>query len=176
MTSLGTLNTWNESAIYQRAKRLAELAAQVWAPPVLTPEVLDAYRPEVKHPTGYTLDDHSHLALGSPMRPLFEMFRKAVLALDSCVSEEVLKRYIAYKAESNFVAVVSQKSRLKLSINLHFHELYDPRGLAKDVTNIGHWGNGDIEVSLGTLEELPYVMGLVRQAFEKQMGNGEAEA
>ena len=60
---LGTLNTWNESAIYQRAKRLAELAAQVWAPPVLTPEVLDAYRPEVKHPTGYTLDDHSHLAL-----------------------------------------------------------------------------------------------------------------
>ena len=173
---LGTLNTWNESAIYQRAKRLAELAAQVWAPPVLTPEVLDAYRPEVKHPTGYTLDDHSHLALGSPMRPLFEMFRKAVLALDSCVSEEVLKCYIAYKAESNFVAVVSQKSRLKLSINLHFHELYDPRGLAKDVTNIGHWGNGDIEVSLGTLEELPYVMGLVRQAFEKQMGNGEAEA
>ena len=83
---------------------------------------------------------------------------------------------IAYKAESNFVAVVSQKSRLKLSINLHFHELYDPRGLAKDVTNIGYWGNGDIEVSLGTLEELPYVMGLVRQAFEKQMGNGAVEA
>ena len=44
------------------------------------------------------------------------------------------------------------------------------------MTNISHWGNGDIEVSLGTLEELPYVMGLVRQAFEKQMGNGAVEA
>ena len=32
------------------------------------------------------------------MRPLFEMFRKEILALDSCVSEEMLKLYVAYKA------------------------------------------------------------------------------
>jgi uncharacterized protein with ParB-like and HNH nuclease domain len=32
------------------------------------------------------------------------------------------------------------------------------------------------EVGLSRPEELSYVMGLVRQAFEKQMGNGEAEA
>jgi predicted transport protein len=34
---------------------------------------------------------------------------------------------------------------------------------------------GEVEVGLSKPEELPYVMGLVRQAFEKQMGNGEAE-
>ena len=39
----------------------------------------------------------------------------------------------------------------------------------------GRWGNGDVAVGLGKPEELPYVMGLVRQAFEKQMGNAEAE-
>ena len=50
------------------------------------------------------------------------------------------------------------------------------RGTAKDVTNLGRWGNGDAEVQLNTLEELPYVMGLVRQAFEKQMGDGALEA
>ena len=73
--------------------------------------------------------------------------------------------------------VVAQKSRLRLSLNLRFHELHDPKGLAKDVTNLGRWGNGDVEVArLSTPDELPYVMGLVRQAFEKQMGNGEAEA
>ena len=44
------------------------------------------------------------------------------------------------------------------------------------MTNLGRWGNGDVEVVLSTPDELPYVMGLVRQAFEKQMGNGEAEA
>ena len=44
------------------------------------------------------------------------------------------------------------------------------------MTGLGHSGNGDVEVILSTSDELPYVMGLVRQAFEKQMGNGEAEA
>ena len=110
------------------------------------------------------------------MRPLFETFRKAVLALDPCVSEEVLKLYVAYKAETNFVDVVPQKSRLRLSLNMHFHELHDPRSLTKDVTNLGRWGNGDVEVGLSTLEDLPYVMGLVRQAFERQMGDRDGDA
>ena len=173
---LGTLDTWNEAAIQQRAERLAEQAVQVWAPPALPPEVLEAYRPKAERPTGYTLDDHMHLAEDSPMRPLFETFRKEALALDFCVREEVLKLYVAYKSETNFVDVVAQKSCLRLSLNLHFYELHDPRSLAKDVTNLGRWGNGDVEVILSTSDELPYVMGLVRQAFEKQMGNGEAGA
>lgn len=100
------------------------------------------------------------------MRPLFETFRKEVLALDPCVTEEILKLYVAYKAETNFVDVVPQKSRLRLALNRRFHELHDPRGLARDVTNLGRWGNGDVEVAMGQLEDLPYVMGLVRQAFE----------
>ena len=110
------------------------------------------------------------------MRQLFERLRKELLSLDPCVSEEFLKLYVAYKAETNFVDVVPQKSRLRLSLNLHFHELHEPRGLAKDVTNLGRWGNGDVEVAMSQREDLPYVMGLVRQAFEKQMGNGEADA
>lgn len=63
--------------------------------------------------------------------------------------------------------VVPQKSRLRLSPNMQFHELHDPRGLAKDVTPLGLWDNGDVKIGLGKLEELPYVMSLVWQAFEK---------
>ena len=44
------------------------------------------------------------------------------------------------------------------------------------MTDIGRLGNGDAEVHLSTPDELPYVMRLVRQAFEKQMGNGETVA
>lgn len=173
---LGALDTWDEAAIQARAKRLAETATKVWAPPVLSDEVLESYRPKAERVVGYTLEHHAQLAEGSPMRPLFEMFRKEVLALDPCVSEEILKLYIAFKAETNFVDVVPQMSRLRLTLNMHFHELHDPKGLAKDVTNLGRWGNGDVEVGLSKPEELPYVMGLVRQSFEKQMGNEEAEA
>ena len=106
------------------------------------------------------------------MRSLFDALRAAILALDPCVNEEFLKRYVAYKAETNFVDVVPQKKRLRLSLNMEFHELQDSRGLATDVTNLGRWGNGNVEIGLKSTDEIPYAMGLVRQAFENQMGNG----
>ena len=167
---------WNEAAIESRAQRLAAMAAGVWAVPSLPAEVLESYRPRREKAAGYTIDDHPQLVIGSPMHELFEVLRKELLALDPCVSEEFLKLYVAYKAETNFVDVVPQMSRLRLSLNMQFHELHDPRGLAKDVTNLGRWGNGDVEVALSKPEQLAYVMGLVRQAFEKQMENAEAEA
>ena len=173
---LGTLDTWNEAAIQERARRLAAEAIRVWPIPTLPAAVLENYRPKAERPAGYTLADHAQLAEGSPMRPLFEIFRREVLALDPCVTEDILKLYVAYKAETNFVDVVPQKSKLRLTLNLHFHELHDPKGIAKDVTNLGRWGNGDVEVGLRRSQQMPYVMGLVRQAFEKQMGNGETEA
>ena len=172
---LGACKVWNEDAIKTRAERLAAMATNVWSIPLLSTEVLASYHPQGKEAAGYTVDDHSQLAMGLPMRDLFDAFRKEVLALDQCITEEFLKLYVAYKSETNFVDVVPQKRRLRLSLNMRFHELHDPKGLAKDITNIGRWGNGDVEVSLGPTEELPYVMGLVRQAFEKQMGNGEVE-
>jgi predicted transport protein len=93
------------------------------------------------------------------------------LALDPCVTEEFLKLYVAYKAETNFVDVVPQAKRLRLSLNLGYPEISDPKGRCKDVSGVGRWGNGDVEVALDSLEDLPYVIGLVRQSFEKQMGS-----
>lgn len=81
----------------------------------------------------------------------------------------MLKLYIAYKAETNFVDVVPQARRLRLSLNMPFHAIDDPKGLCRDVTHLGRWGNVCVEVHLSTHEELPYVMGLVRQSFERQM-------
>ena len=173
---LGYLHTWNEDSIRQRANRLAGQAVCVWGSPALPADILASFHSQSKSPTGYILDDHRQLTPGSPMRSVFDGFRKAVLALDPGIYEEILKLYVAYKAETNSVDVVPQQSRLRLSLNLRFHELHDPSCLARDVTNLGRWGNGDAEVELRTLEALPYVMGLVRQAFEKQMGNDVMEA
>jgi len=171
---LGAIDAWDAAAIEHRANRLASVGVKVWAAPNLSADALDTYRPTTQKTSSYSIEDHTHLALGTPTRELFEGLRKELLALDPCVTEEFLKLYIAYKAETNFVDVVPQASRLRLALNMQFHELHDPRGIAKDVTNLGRWGNGDVEVGLTSLEDLPYVLGLIRQSFEKQMGNGES--
>lgn len=170
---LGDLENWDEYAIQERAERLAKLAGKVWASPKLSADILEAYSKKVVRPQGYTISDHPYLDASRPMRTIFEALRKEVLALDPVVTEEFLKYYVAYKAETNFVDVEAQAKRLRLSLNIAFHEINDPKKLCKDVAHLGRWGNGDVEVGLDSFNELPYVMGLVRQAFEKQMGNGE---
>ena len=169
---LGEFETWDEDAIKKRSEQLALEAIEVWRAPVLTTEVIERYRPKAVKTDPYTIEDHPHLASDAPMRLLFNKLRTAILELNPCVNEEFLKLYVAYKAETNFVDVIPQAKRLRLILNMEFHEIYDPRELARDITNLGQWGNGDVELGLSSSDELPYVMGLVRQAFEKQMGNG----
>lgn len=170
---LGSLPAWNREAILNRAGKLATTAVAVWPAPSLSTEAVASFKQKAAT-TVYTIADHPHLASG-PLRLLFDEFRKQVMALDPCVTEEFLKLYIAYKAETNFVDVVPQTKRLRLSLNLKFPEITDPRGICKDVTGLGRWGNGDVEVGLSSPDDLPYIIGLVRQAFEQQMGSG-AEA
>jgi len=166
---LGQLDRWDEETIKARAVKMAANALNVWAPPELPAEILAAYQPKEFESAIYSIEDHPHL-LTANMRELFEAFRKEVLALDPCVTEEFLKLYVAYKAETNFVDVVPQAKQLRLSLNMDFAEISDPKGLCKDVSGLGRWGNGDVEVRLSELDELPYVTGLVRQSLEKQLG------
>lgn len=167
---LGNVSQWNEAAIKYRADRLAADAVKVWGAPQLTDDVLDAYRPAAaKLGQQYGAADHAHLAAGS-IRELFEALRKSILALDPCVNEEFLKLYVAYKAETNFVDVVPQAKRLLLVLNLSIDDIEDPKGLCRDISNIGRWGNGDVEIGVSSMDELPYVMGLIRQSFDHQMG------
>jgi len=166
---LGKLDRWTEDGICERAATLAARAIGVWAAPKLAADVLASYKS--KPPTAvYSIANHAHLVTG-PMKDVFEALRKQILSLDPCVTEEFLKLYVAYKAETNFVDVVPQAKRLRLSLNMTFPEISDPKGICEDVSGLGRWGNGDVAVALTSLDDLPYVMGLVRQSLERQMGN-----
>ena len=168
---LGRVEKWNISEIQRRADRLAKVATRVWGAPQLPPEVLDTYFPkkEIK-PVGYAVNDHKYLDQPGFTRQLFKVFRERVLALDPGITEEFLKLYVAYKAETNFVDLIGQADQLRLTLNMDFHELYDPRRIAVDVTNKGKWGNGNVGLVISSEDEIPYAIGLVSQSLEKQMG------
>lgn len=168
---LAAVDSWNEQTIRSRAQKLADQAPAVWPAPQVESDVLSAYRAPSQIRNGYTIDDHPNLR-GGIARELFDVFRTEVLALDPCVTVEFLKLYVAFKAETNFVDVVPQAKNLRLSINMKFPDISDPRGICKDSSSIGRWGNGDVDVKVATFDEIPYVIGLVRQSLEQQLGNG----
>ncbi len=120
----------------------------------------------------YTFDNYP--SLQGELYSVFESLRKRVLNLDPSVREEYKKLYIAYKTTTNFVDVEPYKSFLKLSLNMPFDKIDDPKNLCKDVTAIGHHGNGDIEVHLSSPDQLDDVMELIRQAFEERWEEGAA--
>jgi uncharacterized protein with ParB-like and HNH nuclease domain/predicted transport protein len=165
---LGSLKVWNSESMRNRASELSSEAVKVWPLAILKEETLDLYRPQVKEVPHYTLEDHPYLANGKN-RQLFDAFQDEALALDPNVREEILKQYIAFKAETNFADVVPMASKLRIYLNMPYSEINDPRGITNDVTGAGNWGNGDVEIEIHELSQLPSIMGLVRQSFERQM-------
>lgn len=103
------------------------------------------------------------------MLALYDELRKRISNLDSSVRMEYKKLYVAFKTITNFVDIVPQKSRLRISLNMAFREIKDPQGICKDVSNLGRWGNGDVEFSLSSVNEIEYAMFLIKQSFEKQL-------
>ncbi|MCV2894574.1 DUF262 and DUF1524 domain-containing protein [Lentibacter sp. XHP0401] len=167
---LAQLEKWDENAIKARANTMAKHAAEIWSRPQLAASVLSTYQEPTSTAAEYSIDDHPHL-LNGEMSSLFAEFSREVKALDPCVSEQFLKLYVAFKAETNFVDVIPQVKALLVSLKIDIEELSDPRKLAVDVRDRGRWGNGNTEVKFSDRDDLPYVIGLVRQALDLQLGS-----
>ncbi len=167
--SLRDLESFGEEEIKKRANDLADLALKIWTYPSLDAETLEKYKPK-KDKKEKKVYDLSSYKFGSHSRELFDILSKEIKALDERITENFNQDYISYKFSKNFVDIVVQTKDLKLYLNMKFNELQDEKNLARDMTNKGHLGNGDIEVKLETKENIPYCLGLIKQALEKQMG------
>ncbi|WQU15406.1 DUF262 and DUF1524 domain-containing protein [Helicobacter pylori] len=164
--SLRDLEVFDEKEIEKRANDLADWALKIWTYPNLDAETLEKYKPK-KEKKVYDLSSYK---FGSHSRELFDILSKEIKALDERITEKFNQEYISYMFDKNFVDIVPLKNGLKLYLNMPFNELQDEKNLARDMTNKGHLGNGEIEVKLETKENIPYCLGLIKQALEKQMG------
>jgi uncharacterized protein with ParB-like and HNH nuclease domain/predicted transport protein len=174
--SLAKLEEWNEDEIKRRAEELAFLAARIWEYPLLSADQLleiqvkKALKPIEK----YTLEKHTAKFDDMILR-VFEELRKRILNLDSSVREEIRKLYIAYKTDTNFVDIIPLKKQFRMSLNMRFDEISDPKNLCRDITGKGKWGNGDVDVRVTPASDLDDVMALIQQSFNKHFDeDGEA--
>ncbi|GAA7162848.1 DUF262 and DUF1524 domain-containing protein [Helicobacter pylori] len=165
---LRDLKSFGEKEIEKRASDLADWALKIWTYPKLDAETLEKYKPK-KDKKENKVYDLSSYKFGSHSRELFDILRKGIKALDEKIVEKFNKMCISYKFDTNFVSIVPLKNGgLNLYLNMPFYELQDEKNLAKKAK--GNYGNGNIEVKLETKENIPYCLGLIKQALEKQMG------
>ena len=161
-----TQTTWGEPQVNERAAQLGEVAKKAWPYPMLTEDELVPYRKQDDTASDYTFESYQYLNPINSM--IFDMLNTRIFNLGTYVKREFKKHYIAYKADTNFVDVVIQNSRLLLTINMKFADVIDPKSICKDITGIGRWGNGDVEIGLDSLDMLDDVMEIIEQAFRLQ--------
>lgn len=114
----------------------------------------------------YTEKDHKKRG-NKQIVELYKKLKKQILLLDG-VSTKPQKLYIAFKKVTNVCDVEIQRNKLKITINLKKGQLTDPKHLAQDVSNTGHWGNGDYRIILSDDEMLSYIIGLIKQSYGAQ--------
>ncbi|SHF01088.1 DUF5655 domain-containing protein [Flavisolibacter ginsengisoli] len=113
----------------------------------------------------YTEQEHLDVATDET-KELYEKVKLSILNLDN-LEVKPKKKYVAFVASSNVVDIHIQRNGLKLWLNLSKNTLDDPKNIARDVSEIGHWGNGDYEISLKTDEDIEYIMSLIKQSLKR---------
>jgi len=114
----------------------------------------------------YTEDDHLMVS-NDEIRELYQQLKESLLAISDKIKVKPTKKYIGFITKTNFIDVRPQKKALKIWFNLKKGELDDPKALTRDMSKIGHWGNGDYELHLSDSENFDYIISLAKQSFKK---------
>ncbi len=156
---------WNEDHIKERAHLLAEKAKIIWAYPTMTTAELARYQIIEKPAQRYSLDTYD---INAFTKMLFKALDRRILNLSPNVKREFKKLYIAYKLDTNFADIVIQKQRLRISVNMKFYDIFDPNHICRDITGLGRWGNGDVELFLEHVSDVDQVMEIIEQSYRSQ--------
>lgn len=99
------------------------------------------------------------------VQDVYNSLKEKILDLGN-VGVKATKLYVAFTVNgSNFTDIALQKQGLKLWINLPKGDLEDPYKLARDVSNIGHYGNGAYELTIKNADKLDYILTLIKQSY-----------
>ena len=112
----------------------------------------------------YTEEDHLS-KVSEETRKLYEILKDRILDLDD-IDVDVKKVYVAFKGRKNIVDVEFTQNKLRLDINMKKGTLDDPLNITRDITEVGHWGNGDYRVEVSKEDDIDNVIPLIKQSLK----------
>lgn len=98
---------------------------------------------------------------------LYEQAVSLMHAMGDDVLEKPLKLYTAFRRLKNFASVIVQPSRLLVMLKLDPATVALEEGFSRDVSQIGHWGTGDLELSLRTPADLARAKPLIERSYQE---------
>lgn len=127
-------------------------------------DTVEAVSKEVKV---FTEQDHLQ-KVDFETRELYDQLKERLLNMDDNITIQAKKQTVGFKIDNNiFCDIVLQGKGLKIYLNLKSGELEDQKKASRDVSNVGHWGNGSYEIRLPDMEDIDYILSLLKQSLRK---------
>lgn len=171
----GDFTRYDESAIKQMNRNISLIRYKKFGDDLLMFEQINenvaAAIPEVE-PTSkpkavYKTFDEQLDSADKAVKVLYQDLANYILSLGDDVSENHLKLYAAFKKIRNIVTVVANKKKLVINLPLDVNSVSFEDGFSRDVTNIGHWGCGAVELHLQTTADLEKAKPLIDRAYDE---------
>ncbi|WP_346936744.1 DUF5655 domain-containing protein [Clostridium sp.] len=130
-----------------------------------TSEVVSSVSKEVK-----VITEEMHFENGSQETvELYNKLKEFILSLNTNMTIKCTRGYIGFRLNNkNIVDILIQKRAIKIWLNTKVGTLDDSRNITRDVSNIGHWGNGDYEIQISNDEDIEYIFSLIRHLYKKR--------
>jgi predicted transport protein len=113
----------------------------------------------------YTFEQH---IAGKPetTRQLAVAVNDFIVGLDSSIEVAPKKFYVAYKTSQNIVCMEVLRKRVILYLKLDPRRVRGPKDISRDVSNVGHFGTGDLEITLSNASDLESAKPLIHMAYQ----------
>ncbi|GLI57342.1 hypothetical protein PM10SUCC1_28560 [Propionigenium maris DSM 9537] len=114
----------------------------------------------------HTYEDRKSKLGTEELKNLLDEIRDYTVDLGESVEEAPKKLYVAYKTSKNFMCIECQRKRIILYLKFTSEQLEEYSSIGRDVTNVGHFGTGNFEFIVKSLEDLDNGKGLIKASFE----------
>ena len=158
---------WDIDEITSRSERLAEDAVKIWKKCELPKEVLKKYKNNIKAEK-IKYDNMEHYPeMRKEIKEKYEELDKRILALNDNIERVYTKYYVAYKYEySNFAEIIIYKWSINLLLDIPYDNILDERNICEDISNVGSWGTGHVQIKIRNDADIDYIIGLIKQSLE----------
>lgn len=117
----------------------------------------------------YTFEQHLE---GKPekVRDIALAMQEFILGLDPAIEESPKKYYVAYRISQNIVCMELQKRRAILYLKLDPKKVMGPAKISRDVSKIGHFGTGDLEITIKDQSDFEAAKEFIEMAYHRVGG------
>jgi predicted transport protein len=174
----GDFTKYDQHAVQQINRNIELLRYKSFGPDLLLVELVNAtvattsdggsITPKLPKQPGPSKTVASSLADADPaVRDAFDTLKAFLLSLGDDVQVKELRQYFAFKRLKNFASVEVLTKKLRIFVKVSPQSVTLEKGFTRDVSDIGHWGTGDLEITIENASDVEKAKPLLIASYER---------